>query len=215
MRFNTIGVSDGAARIPNPHARPRGPLGPWTTCVCEGTASARGSRCTRARARAPPAGISNGTDGMAYSLQSRDVIADSIETIMGAQFYDGNIALPGCDKNMPGCLMARVVPSRPVSPPPSRAPRTTACQAIIGARPGAPCEALTRRARRGRQAMARHNRPSIMVYGGTIRAGCGPRGNPVDIISAFQARLPRIARCRSSLPQHTRHGYQLKSQIPP
>jgi len=86
-------------------------------------------------------GISNGTDGMAYSLQSRDVIADSIETIMGAQFYDGNIALPGCDKNMPGCLMA----------------------------------------------MARHNRPSIMVYGGTIRAGCGPRGNPVDIISAFQA----------------------------
>src|SRR3954464_14591427 len=50
-------------------------------------------------------GISMGTDGMSYSLQSRDLIADSIETIMGAQFYDGLVALPGCDKNMPGCVM--------------------------------------------------------------------------------------------------------------
>jgi dihydroxy-acid dehydratase len=64
-------------------------------------------------------GISMGTDGMSYSLQSRDLIADSIETVMGGQWYDGNIALPGCDKNMPGTVIA----------------------------------------------MARHNRPSMMVYG--------------------------------------------------
>lgn len=89
-------------------------------------------------------GISNGTDGMAYSLQSRDLIADSIETVMGAQFYDANISIPGCDKNMPGCIMA----------------------------------------------MARVNRPAIMIYGGTIRAGCGElpgSSQKLDIISAFQA----------------------------
>jgi len=87
-------------------------------------------------------GISNGTDGMAYSLQSRDLIADGIETVMGAQFYDANISIPGCDKNMPGCLMA----------------------------------------------MARVNRPAVMVYGGTIRAGCRPNmDEKLDIISAFQA----------------------------
>ena len=88
-------------------------------------------------------GISNGTDGMAYSLQSRDLIADGIETVMGAQFYDANLSVPGCDKNMPGCVMA----------------------------------------------MARVNRPSVMVYGGTIRAGCRPAhpDETLDIISAFQA----------------------------
>jgi len=87
-------------------------------------------------------GISNGTDGMAYSLQSRDLIADGIETVMGAQFYDANLSIPGCDKNMPGCIMA----------------------------------------------MARVNRPSVMVYGGTIRAGCRPgEAEKLDIISAFQA----------------------------
>ena len=48
-------------------------------------------------------GISMGTDGMSYSLQSRDLIADSIETVMAAQWYDANISIPGCDKNMPGC----------------------------------------------------------------------------------------------------------------
>ena len=58
-------------------------------------------------------GISMGTDGMSFSLQSRDLIADSIETIMGAQWYDGLIALPGCDKNMPGCLMAMGRLNRP------------------------------------------------------------------------------------------------------
>src|SRR5471030_2815902 len=72
-------------------------------------------------------GISMGTDGMSFSLQSRDLIADSIETVMAAQWYDANISLPGCDKNMPGCLIA----------------------------------------------MGRLNRPSLMVYGGTIRAGHG------------------------------------------
>ena len=51
-------------------------------------------------------GMSNGTDGMRYSLVSRDVIADSIEAVCGAQYYDGLIALPGCDKNMPGCVIA-------------------------------------------------------------------------------------------------------------
>src|SRR6478735_8717884 len=58
-------------------------------------------------------GISMGTDGMSYSLQSRDLIADSIETIMGAQWYDALITLPGCDKNMPGCLMAMGRLNRP------------------------------------------------------------------------------------------------------
>ncbi len=58
-------------------------------------------------------GISMGTDGMSYSLQSRDLIADSIETVMAAQWYDALIALPGCDKNMPGCLMAMGRLNRP------------------------------------------------------------------------------------------------------
>ena len=94
-------------------------------------------------------GISMGTDGMSFSLQSRDLIADSIETVMGAQWYDGLITLPGCDKNMPGCIMA----------------------------------------------MARMNRPSIMIYGGTIKPGCTAfldGAHPTDetardIVSAFQA----------------------------
>ncbi len=85
-------------------------------------------------------GISMGTAGMKYSLVSRDVIADSIETVMGAQWYDANISLPGCDKNMPGVLMA----------------------------------------------MARINRPSLMIYGGTIRPGI-LNGKKLDIVSAFEA----------------------------
>lgn len=58
-------------------------------------------------------GISMGTDGMSYSLQSRDLIADSIETVMGGQWYDANISIPGCDKNMPGCLIAMGRLNRP------------------------------------------------------------------------------------------------------
>ena len=85
-------------------------------------------------------GISNGTDGMRFSLVSRDVIADSIETVMGAQWYDGLIAIPGCDKNMPGALIA----------------------------------------------MGRVNRPSIMVYGGTIHSGKW-KGESLNIVSAFEA----------------------------
>ena len=85
-------------------------------------------------------GISMGTDGMSYSLQSRDIIADSIETTMSAHWYDALIALPGCDKNMPGCVIAA----------------------------------------------GRLNRPTIIVYGGTIRAGCW-NGRKLDIISAFQS----------------------------
>lgn len=87
--------------------------------------------------------ISMGTKGMRYSLQSRDLIADSIETVMGGQWYDANISIPGCDKNMPGVLMA----------------------------------------------MGRVNRPSLMVYGGTIKPGCAAmQGNAdIDIVSAFQA----------------------------
>jgi dihydroxy-acid dehydratase len=95
-------------------------------------------------------GISMGTDGMSFSLQSRDLIADSIETIMGAQWYDGLVALPGCDKNMPGTVMA----------------------------------------------MGRLNRPSIMVYGGTIRAGCATiRGTEekLDVVSAFQTYGQKLA----------------------
>src|SRR5437016_6587936 len=86
-------------------------------------------------------GISMGTDGMSYSLQSRDLIADSIETVMAAQWYDANISIPGCDKNMPGCLLA----------------------------------------------MGRLNRPSLMVYGGTIRAGHTANHPKLDVISAFQS----------------------------
>ena len=85
-------------------------------------------------------GISMGTSGMSYSLQSRELIADSIESVMGAQWYDANISLPGCDKNMPGCLIA----------------------------------------------MGRVNRPSIMVYGGTIRPG-DYAGQKLDLVSAFQS----------------------------
>ncbi|KAM7485480.1 hypothetical protein LguiA_001489 [Lonicera macranthoides] len=83
--------------------------------------------------------ISMGTRGMCFSLQSRDLIADSIETVMAAQWYDGNISIPGCDKNMPGTIMA----------------------------------------------MGRLNRPSIMVYGGTIKPGHF-QGHSFDIVSAFQ-----------------------------
>jgi dihydroxy-acid dehydratase len=90
-------------------------------------------------------GISNGNDGMRFSLVSRDVIADSIETVMGAQWYDGLIAVPGCDKNMPGALMA----------------------------------------------MGRVNRPSIMVYGGSIHPGKW-KGEDLNIVSAFEALGKKI-----------------------
>src|ERR1700744_4385065 len=82
-------------------------------------------------------GISMGTPGMRYSLVSREVIADSIETVVGAQGFDGVVAIGGCDKNMPGCMMA----------------------------------------------LARLDRPSVFVYGGTIRPGSGQR----DIVSVFEA----------------------------
>ena len=85
-------------------------------------------------------GISMGTEGMSFSLQSRDLIADSIETVMSAQWYDANITVAGCDKNMPGCVIA----------------------------------------------MGRLNRPSLMVYGGTIRAGHWD-DKVLDIVSAFQS----------------------------
>lgn len=85
-------------------------------------------------------GISMGTEGMKFSLPSRDIIADSIETVMNAQWYDANISVVGCDKNMPGAIMA----------------------------------------------MARVNRPSIMIYGGTIRPG-NLNGEKLDIVSAFES----------------------------
>lgn len=85
-------------------------------------------------------GIAMGTDGMSFSLQSRDLIADSVETVMGGQWYDANISIPGCDKNMPGCVIA----------------------------------------------MGRLNRPSLMVYGGTIRAGSSG-DQKLDVVSAFQS----------------------------
>lgn len=92
-------------------------------------------------------GISMGTSGMRYSLQSREVIADSIETVMNGQWYDANISLPGCDKNMPGVAIA----------------------------------------------MGRVNRPSIMVYGGSIKPGCTKTGEVIDIVSAFQSYGQYIA----------------------
>lgn len=91
-------------------------------------------------------GMSNGTEGMRYSLVSRDIIADSIEAVTGAQYYDGLITLPGCDKNMPGSIMA----------------------------------------------MGRLNRPSIMVYGGTIKPGHW-KGEDLNIVSAFEALGKKMA----------------------
>ncbi|HFD92443.1 MAG TPA: dihydroxy-acid dehydratase [Gammaproteobacteria bacterium] len=101
-------------------------------------------------------GISMGTDGMSYSLQSRDLIADSIETVMSAQWYDANISLPGCDKNMPGCLIA----------------------------------------------MGRLNRPSLMVYGGTIKPGHIDH-KVLDIVSAFQSYGEFLA---GRIDEETRQG---------
>jgi dihydroxy-acid dehydratase len=91
-------------------------------------------------------GISNGTDGMRYSLVSRDLIADSIESVCGGFYYDGLITLPGCDKNMPGAIMA----------------------------------------------MGRLNRPSLMVYGGTIAPGYY-KNQELNIISAFEALGQKLA----------------------
>ena len=85
-------------------------------------------------------GISMGTEGMKYSLVSREVIADSIETVVGCEGLDGFVAIGGCDKNMPACVMA----------------------------------------------MARLNRPSVFVYGGTILPGCH-KGKDVDVVSVFEA----------------------------
>lgn len=90
-------------------------------------------------------GITNGNDGMRFSLPSREIIADSIETISGAHFYDGLIFTAGCDKNMPGAIMA----------------------------------------------MARLNRPAIMVYGGTINGGHF-KGEKLNIVSAFEAYGKKI-----------------------
>ncbi len=91
-------------------------------------------------------GMTNGNDGMRYSLPSRDLIADSIESVVAAQWYDGVIAVVGCDKNMPGAIMA----------------------------------------------MARLERPAIMVYGGTIRSG-HYKGQKLDIVSAFEALGKKFA----------------------
>ncbi len=85
-------------------------------------------------------GISNGTAGMKYSLVSRDVIADSIETVAGAQYYDAIVPIVGCDKNMPGAMIA----------------------------------------------LARLNRPGILVYGGSVKAGKW-KGEDLNIVSAFEA----------------------------
>lgn len=91
-------------------------------------------------------GISMGTPGMRFSLPSRDVIADSMETVVQAMSYDGMITVVGCDKNMPGALMA----------------------------------------------MIRVNKPSILVYGGTIDSGCH-NGEKLDIVSAFEAWGSKVA----------------------
>ncbi|SOE21864.1 dihydroxy-acid dehydratase [Spirosomataceae bacterium TFI 002] len=91
-------------------------------------------------------GMTNGNDGMSYSLPSRDIIADSIENVVAAQWYDGVVAVVGCDKNMPGAIMA----------------------------------------------MARLNRPSIMMYGGTVRTG-NWKGKKLDIVSAFEAYGQKVA----------------------
>jgi len=109
-------------------------------------------------------GISMGTEGMSYSLQSRDIIADSIETVMAAQWYDANISIPGCDKNMPGVVIA----------------------------------------------MGRINRPSLMVYGGTIKPGHW-HNQALDIVTAFQSYGEFIAgkiddQDRQQIVEHTCPG---------
>ncbi|HTN19294.1 MAG TPA: dihydroxy-acid dehydratase [Pelobium sp.] len=91
-------------------------------------------------------GLTNGTEGMRYSLVSRDLIADSIEAVCAGHFYDGVITIPGCDKNMPGSIMA----------------------------------------------MARLNRPAIMVYGGSIHSG-HYKGQSLNIVSAFEALGQKLA----------------------
>jgi dihydroxy-acid dehydratase len=91
-------------------------------------------------------GMTNGNDGMSYSLPSRDIIADSIENVVGAQWYDGVIAIVGCDKNMPGAMLA----------------------------------------------LARLNRPGMLVYGGTIKSG-EYKGKKLDIVSAFEALGQKFA----------------------
>ncbi|CAA0182214.1 dihydroxy-acid dehydratase [Tenacibaculum maritimum] len=91
-------------------------------------------------------GISMGTPGMRFSLPSRDVIADSMETVVQAMSYDGLVTVVGCDKNMPGALMA----------------------------------------------MLRLNRPSVLVYGGTIASGCH-EGKKLDVVSAFEAWGEKVA----------------------
>ncbi|WP_461532798.1 dihydroxy-acid dehydratase [Sinomicrobium sp.] len=91
-------------------------------------------------------GISMGTEGMRYSLPSRDIIADSVETVVNGMCYDGAVTVVGCDKNMPGALMG----------------------------------------------LLRINRPSVLVYGGTIAAGCH-NGKKLDVISAFEAWGSKVA----------------------
>lgn len=103
-------------------------------------AEAEGLVAYRASAMGVNDAISMGTEGMRYSLPSRDLIADSIETLMAAHWYDGNVSIPACDKNLPGCLMA----------------------------------------------IARLDRPSMVVFAGTIAPGCLD-GEDIDVISAFQS----------------------------
>ncbi|KAL0961096.1 hypothetical protein HGRIS_006078 [Hohenbuehelia grisea] len=113
-------------------------------------------------------GISMGTRGMSYSLQSRDLIADQVETAAGGHHLDGVVTVPGCDKNMPGVLIAH----------------------------------------------GRLNRPGIMVYGGTIRAGSCEGAPQLDIVSAFQSygqylqdgRTPEAERVRYNTVRHACPG---------
>ncbi len=108
-------------------------------------------------------GISNGTEGMKYSLPSREVIADSIETVVNAQFYDAVVPIVGCDKNMPGAMIA----------------------------------------------LGRLNRPSILVYGGTIKKGRW-KDKELDIVSAFEAYG---AKMRGTISEEDYKGI-IKNSIP-
>jgi Dehydratase family len=138
-------------------------------------------------------GISMGTDGMSFSLQSRDLIADSIETVMGGQWYDANIAIPGCDKNMPGCLIAMGRLNRPalmvsVSSEESHIPE--ACAGVC-ARADIVTFATAVSAILMLHRLSWH--PCWQVYGGTIRAGCTKEYPQLDIVSAFQVTLACVS----------------------
>lgn len=122
-------------------------------------------------------GISMGTRGMSYSLQSRDLIADQVETAAGGHWLDGMVVIPGCDKNMPGVLMA------------CKPPTDEYFIYLIDI-----------------FAVGRLNRPGLMVYGGTIRPGSCEGAPQLDVVSAFQSYGKYLQDGRTDAAEHERRN---------